>query len=170
MALHYYALVPPVSKSDEVIQRADKPALVIERVELAEYLQQSGMIIQTGNNQLQVSRNNLWAESLELALPKALVRDLQLQSDEYSYYLKSVDWIPRTDYRLRLRIDSLQATDQGEVVAAGRYQLISENGSDPNVFADFNFHRDLDARNSLLFCAFVLIPVFELRSPPLATP
>ena len=55
-----------------------------------------------------------------------------------------MDWIPRTDYRLRLRIDSLQATDQGEVVAAGRYQLISENGSDPNVFADFNFHRDLD--------------------------
>ena len=79
VALHYYALVPPVSKSDEVIQRADKPALVIERVELAEYLQQSGMIIQTGNNQLQVSRNNLWAESLELALPKALVRDLQLR-------------------------------------------------------------------------------------------
>ena len=145
VVVHYYALVPPVLKSDEVVQLTDKPALVIERVELAEYLQQSGMIIQSGDNQLLVSRSNLWAESLELALPKALVRELQRQSDGYSYYLKTVDWIPRTDYRLRLRIDSLQATDQGEVVAAGRYQLISEHGSNPQVFADFNFRRDLDS-------------------------
>ena len=145
VVVHYYALVPPVSKSDEVVQRADKPALVIERVELAEYLQQSGMIIQTGDNQLLVSRSNLWAESLGLAVPKAMVRALQRSSDDYSYYLKSVDWVPRTDYRLRLRIDSLQATDKGEVVAAGRYQLISEHGSNPHVFADFNFHRALDA-------------------------
>jgi len=145
VALHYYALVPPVSSSDEVVQRGDKPALVIERVELAEYLLQSGMIIQSGDNRLLVSRSNLWAESLQLALPKALVRALQGQSDDYSYYLKTVDWVPRTDYRLRLRIDSLQATDQGEVVAAGRYQLISELGSHPQVVADFNFHRDLDA-------------------------
>jgi uncharacterized lipoprotein YmbA len=145
VVINYYALVPPVSAEDQVVQRADKPALVIERVELAEYLLQSGMIIQSGDNQLLVSRSNLWAESLQLALPKALVRELQRQSDEYSYYLKTVDWIPRADYRLRLRMDSLQATDQGEVVAAGRYQLISEHGSHRHVIADFNFHRDLNA-------------------------
>ena len=143
VVMHYYALVPPVTAADEVVQRPDNPALVIERVDLAEYLQQSGMIIQSGDNQLQVSKNHLWAESLELALPKALVRELQRQSEDYSYYLKNVDWITRTDYRLRLRIDSLQATDKGEVVAAGRYQLIAEHGSKPQVFADFNFHRDL---------------------------
>ncbi len=144
VVINYYALVPLVSATDQVVQRTDKPALVIERVDLAKYLQQSGMIIQSGGNQLLVSKKNLWAESLELALPKALVRELQSQSDDYTYYLKSVDWIPRTDFRLRLRIDSLQATDKGEVVAAGRYQLISEHDSNLHVFADFNFRRDLD--------------------------
>jgi len=143
VVINYYALVPPVSAADEVVQRVDRPAVVIERVDLAEYLQQSGMIIQSGDNQLNISRNNLWAESLELALPKALVRELQRQSDDYSYYLKNVDWVARTDYRLRLRIDSLQATDKGEVVAAGRYQLISEHDANAHAFADFNFHRDL---------------------------
>ncbi|MFC1719684.1 membrane integrity-associated transporter subunit PqiC [Pseudomonadota bacterium] len=142
--VHYYALVPPVSAADEVVQRTDKPTLVIERVELAQYLRQPGMIIQTGSNQLQVSKNNLWAESLELALPKALVRELQRQSDDYSYYLKTLDWVARTDYRLRLRIDSLQATAQGEVITSGRFQLIPEQGSKPQVFVDFNFQRDLD--------------------------
>ncbi|MGB7453577.1 MAG: ABC-type transport auxiliary lipoprotein family protein, partial [Lysobacterales bacterium] len=102
-----------------------------------------GMIIQSGDNQLLVSRKNLWAESLELALPKALVRELQRQSDDYTYYLENVDWVARTDYRLRLRIDSLQATDKGEVVAAGRYQLIPEHDPNLSVFADFNFNRDL---------------------------
>lgn len=144
VVISYYALVPPVSAADEVVQRTNKPALVIERVDLAEYLQQSGMVIQSGDNQLRVSRSNLWAESLELALPKALVRELQRQSDDYSYYLKSMDWVARTDYRLRLRIDSLQATDKGEVVATGRYQLISAHDPNPQVFADFNFKRDLD--------------------------
>lgn len=86
----------------------------------------------------------MWAESLELALPKALVRELQRQSDDYSFYLKNVDWVARTDYRLRLRIDSLQATDKGEVVAAGRYQLIAEHDPESQVFADFNFQRDLN--------------------------
>ena len=144
VTVHYYALVPPVSAMDEVVQRADKPTLVIERVELAKYLQQPGMVIQTGSNQLLVSKNNLWAESLELALPKALVRELQRQSDDYSYYLKTLDWVARTDYRLRLRVDSLQATAQGEVITSGRFQLISEHGSSPQVFVDFNFQRDLD--------------------------
>ncbi len=143
VVINYYALVPPVQAADQVVQRADKPAVVIERVDLAEYLQQSGMVIQSGDNQLLVSRSNLWAESLELALPKALVRELQRQSDDYLFYLKSVDWVGQTDYRLRIRIDSLQATDQGEVVAAGRYQLISEHDPNPQVFADFNFQRDL---------------------------
>jgi len=143
VVINYYALVPPVPASDEVVQRSDKPALVIERVDLAEYLQQPGMVIQSGDNQLLVSRNNMWAESLELALPKALVRELQRQSDDYSFYLKNVDWVARTDYRLRLRIDSLQATDKGEVVAAGRYQLIAGHDPKTQVFADFNFQRDL---------------------------
>jgi uncharacterized lipoprotein YmbA len=141
--IEYYVLAPQVSASDSVVERTNKPSLVIESVELAAYLRQTGMIIQTGENQLLVSRNHLWAESLELALPKALVRELQRQSDDYSYYLKSLDWVGQTDYRLRLRVDSLQATDGGEVVSAGRYQLISAQNTSP-VIVDFNFHRDLD--------------------------
>ena len=142
-AIEYYLLTPPVTARDSVIERPDQPTLVIESVDLAAYLKQSGMIIQTGDHQLQVSRTHLWAESLDLALPKALVRALQHQSDQYSYYLKNVDWVGQTDYRLRLRIDSLQATDHGEVVSAGRFQLISASDTETPVFVDFAFRRDL---------------------------
>lgn len=141
--IEYYVLAPQVSATDSVIELSNKPTLVIESVELAAYLRQSGMVIQTGDNQLLVSKTHLWAESLELALPKAVVRELQQQSDDYSYYLKTLDWIGQTDYRLRLRIDSLQSTDQGEVVAAGRYQLIATRAPNSPILVDFNFHQDI---------------------------
>lgn len=144
VAVNYYALVPPAAATDEVVQRGDQPALVIERVELPEYLQRPGMVIQTGSNRLSVSKNNLWAENLVLALPKALVRELQRQSEDYSYYVKTLDWVDRTDFRLRLRIDSLQATTRGEVITAGRFQLISEHEPSQQMIVDFNFQRDLD--------------------------
>jgi uncharacterized lipoprotein YmbA len=54
-----------------------------------------------------------------------------------------VDWVGQTDYRLRLRIDSLQSTDRGEVVSAGRYQLIAAGRPEVPVVVDFNFARDL---------------------------
>ena len=142
--IEYYVLAPPIATADSVVERSNKPTLVIENVDLAAYLRQTGMIIQTGDSQILVSRNHLWAESLELALPKALVRELQRQSDEYSYYLKTVDWVGETDYRLRLRIDSLQSTDRGEVVSTGRYQLVSAGNPGSPVLVDFAFARDLD--------------------------
>lgn len=141
--IKYYLLSPPIAASDSVVELSNHPSVVIESINLAAYLKQSGMIIQTGDNQLLVSKNHLWAESLDLALPKALVRELQKQSDQYSYYLKTVDWVGQTDYRLRLRIDSLQSTDQGEVVSAGRYQLISAADPSAPVFVDFSFQREL---------------------------
>jgi uncharacterized lipoprotein YmbA len=141
--IKYYMLAPPSSPADRVVERSSKPSLVIEEVELAAYLRQSGMIMQTGDNQLVVSRNHLWAEDLELAVPKALVWQLQQQSDDYSYYIRTLDWVGQADYRLRVRMDSLQFTDQGEVVAAGRYQLITALQPGAPVFVDFSFRRDI---------------------------
>jgi uncharacterized lipoprotein YmbA len=141
--IEYYVLSPASAQGNSVVELPNRPTLLIENVALAAYLKQSGMIIQTGDNQLQVSKNHLWAESLDLALPKALVRELQKQSDQYSYYLKNVDWVGETDYRLRVHFDSLQSTDQGEVVSSGRYQLISAVDPSAAVFVRFNFNRPI---------------------------
>ncbi len=141
----YYMLTPAVQMTDTGRQTENKPALVIENVELAEYLRQSGLVMQKGENQLVVSRSHLWAENLGQALPKALLRQLQQKSSDYAFYLKSSDYVQTTDYRLRLHVDSLQATDRGEVVTAGRYQLISNVDAAHPVSADFYFRRDLDS-------------------------
>ena len=137
----YYLLDPGATQTQRVVEHAHRPILALERVDLAAYLKQPGMVLQTGDHQVQLSRTHLWAESLDLALPKALVRALQARTEGYSCVLGAGDWAGPADLRLRVRIDSLQANDQGEVVAAGRYQLLAADR--PPLLADFRFSRDL---------------------------
>lgn len=140
----YYLLDTTAPVAEAGGTRTDRQTLVIEYVELSEYLRQSGLVLQTGDNQLTVSRSHLWAENLDQALPKALLRQLQQQSQDYAFYLKSADWVNQTDYRLRLHVENLQATDRGEVVTSGRFQLISIADTAHPVSAGFHFQRDLD--------------------------
>ena len=140
----YYLLTPAAPVAETGTQAESRQTLVIEHVELSEYLRQSGLILQVGGNQLAVSRAHLWAERLDQAFPKALLRELQRQSRDYAFYLKSSDYVSRTDYRLRLHLENLQATDRGEVVTNGRFQLIPSGDAEHPASADFHFRRDLD--------------------------
>tara|TARA_R110001592_G_scaffold84865_3_gene250826 strand:- start:1448 stop:1921 length:474 start_codon:yes stop_codon:yes gene_type:complete len=121
----------------------EKKVLAIEDVEMAAYLRQSGIVMQTSGSQLQISKQHLWAENLELSVPKYLATAMQSQSTNYQVYVRNLDYVPSAHYSLRLHIDNLQATDQGEVVSSGRYQLIDNEDSKQSITVDFYFERDL---------------------------
>jgi hypothetical protein len=104
---------------------ATLPAVVLESVTLADYLQQSGLVLQQGDHQLQVSRSNLWAEGLDVAVPEVLLGALREASPQYRYFLRGSEFIPASSYGLRLHLDAFQATDAGDVVASGRYQVVA---------------------------------------------
>lgn len=140
----YYLLAPTVPAPETGNHRENRPTLVIEDVELSEYLRQSGLILQSGDNRLTVSRSHLWAEGLDQAVPKALLGQLQRQSQDYAFYLKSADYVSQTNYRVRLHVENLQATDRGEVITSGRFQLISIADAARPVSSVFHFERDLD--------------------------
>jgi uncharacterized lipoprotein YmbA len=142
-SISYYMLTTPSSEPVTRQAALPKPSLVIEELELAAYLRQSGIALQTGSNKLQVSRQHLWAENLELAVPKLLLQELQRQSNDFNFYIRNIDFVPQTDYRLRLHIDNLQATEQGEVLSSGRYQLISNATPAESHTTDFFFTEDL---------------------------
>tara|TARA_R110002167_G_scaffold47967_1_gene141758 strand:- start:53872 stop:54336 length:465 start_codon:yes stop_codon:yes gene_type:complete len=121
----------------------EKKTLVIEDVEMAAYLRQSGIAMQTSGSQLQISKQHLWAENLELSVPKYLATAMQGQTTNYQVYVRNLDYVPSAQYSLRVHIDNLQATDQGEVVSSGRYQLIDNEDSKQSIAVDFYFERDL---------------------------
>lgn len=140
--VNYYLLAPP-QEMRATVRGADLPAVVIDTVELAAYLRQGGLVMQSGDNQLLVSSTHLWAENLEQAFPRALLQQLQQQTDAYAFYLRLSDFISRTDYSLHLHIDSLQPSDAGEVVLSGRYQLVAASDDENPLDVRFFFQRDL---------------------------
>jgi len=111
-AVNYYRLSAIQTQSANTLS-GDALALVIDRIALAEYLSQSGLVLAQGDHQLQVSRTHLWAEGLDRALPRALLVALEQESNAFRIYLDTMDYIPRRDYELRLQVDSFQATDAG---------------------------------------------------------
>ena len=141
-ALNYYTLGGSETVRVASVDAA-LPALVLESLTLAEYLEQSGLVLQHGPHQLQVSRNHLWAENLDVAVPEVLLSSLQAASTEYRYFLRGRDFVPAANYSLRLHLDAFHATDAGDVVASGRYQVIDVEGSREIINRQFNFSEEL---------------------------
>jgi len=141
-ALNYYVLggreTPRSVPVDENL-----PALVVESVTLAEFLEQSGLVLQQGAYQLQVSRTHLWAENLDVAVPEVLLMSLQQASPDYRYFLRGRDFVPGANYSLRLHFDAFHATDGGDVLASGRYQVVDTEANREIMNRQFNFTEDL---------------------------
>ena len=75
--------------------------------------------------------------------PRLLVSKLQDLTDGYVFYLSGHDWVEGDYSRLRLRLDNLQPTSSGKVVASGTFQLIDASSGQPPVMRDFHFSADL---------------------------
>ena len=143
LSISYYLLSTPSAEQARTQSMTEKKTLVIEDVEMAAYLRQSGIAMQTSGSQLQISKQHLWAENLELSVPKYLATAMQSQSTNYQVYVRNLDYVPSARFSLRVHIDNLQATDQGEVVSSGRYQLIDNEDTNQSIAVDFYFERDL---------------------------
>lgn len=127
------AVEPPLSyyRLDEsataISAPVDARTLVIDRVGVADFLRQTGMVLQLGSNELQISRQHRWAEGLEEALPRALQHQLQSKTQDYRVLLSGTDFIANTDTSLRIQIDSFHLLDNGEALLSGQYQLIDDD-------------------------------------------
>lgn len=142
--IEYYLLnAPPGAEPAASVSCDQSQPMLIESVELSSFLRQPGLVLQRGPNKVVVSNTHLWAENLDNALPKALMKDLQQLSGGCRYYLKGHDWVSGEHYRLFLRVDNLQATTAGEVITSGRFQIVDSTGQQPPTMKEFSFSRDL---------------------------
>ncbi len=140
VAISYYML--PTTVQENSVDTQHVPSLLIEHIELAEYLTQPGLVLQTSPHKIHISTSNLWAENLEKALPKALQNALQKQSAQFSYHLEHLVTL-KPDLRLRLRIDALHPTTNGLVIASGRYQLTKASEQEIAAVKYFHIERTL---------------------------
>lgn len=106
------------------VESATSTGLPRLQVKLAGYLDQTGVVMETGATSVQAARRHLWAEPLPRQLKRAL-----------AYHLAAADRVTGqniNDQRLTLTVTRFQGTIDGNARVSGQwhYQTDSANGTE----------------------------------------
>jgi uncharacterized lipoprotein YmbA len=169
---HYYSLV---LAADDVMapvhSEETKAQLIVGPVQLPEYLNRRGLAIQIDSNQIQTANHHFWAEPLEEAIAKVLVRDISNLASGVTVDRDAGRWTDSSDCRLRIEFDKFHATDRSRVVGNGRYWISSSDSDFKQEFevtetlsADGHAHAVTALRRSLRALATQITDTIESHS------
>lgn len=140
---HYYSLVLAADDVTAPVNNDETNAhLIIGPVLLPDYLDRRGLAMQIGANQVQTANHHFWAEPLEEAISKVLVRDIANNVSSVTVDRDAGRWTDGGDCRLRIEFDKFHATDRSRVVSSGRFWVAS---SDSEVKHEFDLTEMISA-------------------------
>lgn len=139
----YYSLTLEAGDATTSAQSgAAKTQLIVGPIQLARYLDQAGLAMQLGANQIRIANHHFWAEPLDEAIGKLLVRDISSQVSNIAVDRDAGRWTDDGNCHLRVEFDRFHATQDSRVVAAGRY-WIRDNESASSIKREFDLVRAL---------------------------
>ena len=130
-----------------VLEAADEPTtengdaeltLRLTNVSLPEFLLRRNLAIQTGGNEIKAANHHYWAEPLDEAIAKVLVRDIEAANQGIAVHRYNGSG----DCELAIEFDRFHASADGRVLVSGRYWLAA---SEPTRHA-FDVSRPLDGQ------------------------
>ncbi|WP_299073584.1 ABC-type transport auxiliary lipoprotein family protein [uncultured Paraglaciecola sp.] len=128
--IHYYLLHTPESHPIS-INDASKPTAALQPLSIADYLQQSSLVMQVNQNQLHYARQDLWAETLQSSFYKALLQDLNTYGQR-NYMPYTPPYSAQTEVTISVQLDHFHVTDTSSVISSGRYTLSNPSSKDGN--------------------------------------
>ena len=140
----YYSLVLAAG-SGGAAATTDEPRarLIVGPIELPRYLSGRGLSMQVGPNRVETANHHFWAEPLDEAISKVLVRDIAERSGDYDVERESGRWNFDSDCRLRVEFDAFHPTHDSRVTVSGRYWLAHRSAG--SVREDFSLSGRLTA-------------------------
>lgn len=100
--------------------------LTLNRLVLADYLNQSSLAMLQGEHQLLFANQHIWAEPLQQGISRVLSHDLSEVSGQ-SLLLPGEPGALSSDFQLELEIHQFLPTDNGEVVLRGKLWVLADN-------------------------------------------
>ncbi|MDP5130029.1 MAG: ABC-type transport auxiliary lipoprotein family protein [Paraglaciecola sp.] len=122
--VNYYMLYVPTNVSDPSSQANKSIKVRLNKIVLADYLKQSGLSMQINQNQMYFSRHDLWAESLEAAIAKVLLIDLN-KSEHMQIIGYNSPLLEQNMMELNVQIDHFYPTDRSTVLVSGAFWITS---------------------------------------------
>lgn len=108
---------PPAPVLDEAT-----PNVVMSQLSIAGFLDQSGIVYQTSNNEISVAARNLWAEPLPEQLQRALFDELTRQAKTVTIF-QSAQGAPVRSVRLSVTFSGFHGRYDGQAIVSGVWSL-----------------------------------------------
>lgn len=119
--VRYYLLHTPEIKVSNTNEKT-KPIIVLQLLDVADYLRQSSLVMQVNQHELHYSRQDVWAEKLQSSFYKALLQDLN-STDQQNYVASSSPMAKHATAAITIKLEHFHATDASTVVSSGQYWL-----------------------------------------------
>ncbi len=127
LSVRYYLLHTPDNNVSHTVDDS-KPTVVLQLINVADYLRQSSLVMQLGQHELHYSHQDVWAEKLQASFYNALLRDLNVTGQQ-NYIASSSPNVPLAMASIAITLEHFHATDVSTVVSSGQYWLSQNNTS-----------------------------------------
>ena len=108
--IHYYQLYPGMP--DNYPSQGSQHAVVLQHVELADYLQKPALVMRTREGVLYYAKTHMWGSTLKQDVSLALLDGLNVAAGEVMYMQASHN----AEQSLRVRIEQMLPTEDGRVL------------------------------------------------------
>lgn len=128
---HYYQLatnIYSINKEGNQERIIDK-SIWISQVNVADFLNQQGIVYQTSRVEYSVANSNLWLTALSDQIRSTLMHDLSIMLPDY---LVTNEVKSNSTKKVALKIDSFHGTYAGNAVVAGQW-IVTERDGDTRV-------------------------------------
>jgi len=152
LSVRYYLLHTPENKVPNTTLVTQpiktKPTVVLQLLNVADYLRQSSLVMQVNQHELHYSRQDVWAEKLQSSFYKALLQDLNAIG-QHNYVPTSSPNAAHATATISIQLEHFHATDASTVVSSGRYWVSADDprtGKNKDLFTSihsFFFESDL---------------------------
>lgn len=130
--IHYY-LLDSADNHTATTEIDRQIPVVLASVQLADYLNKVNLVMKVAENQLYYSERDVWAESLQAGIYKALLRDLNSQAKQTHYMAMNSPNARQVNKSLVVEFSHFMATDESKVIASGQYWLLDKTDLDKTV-------------------------------------
>jgi uncharacterized lipoprotein YmbA len=113
--------------------------VLVEVLELPDYLDQPQLVMQFNKHQLHYSRFDMWAEPLQVGFTKALINDLNLNKKSIQFVTDERKFNDNIVYKLMVRIDYFHPNSASKVILSGVFWVDNNNDERYKVQQPFSF-------------------------------
>lgn len=141
----YYLLNSPTLNKASDNNNNNRPVVIINLLELPEYLRQASLVLQLSEHQLHYAHFHMWAEPLQMSITEGLIQDLNAIDNHHNYMPVLNPQQVKSTTEVILKINAFHSTHQSQAILTGRYWLKEKNNNNAVKVHHFTLTADLNA-------------------------